>query len=437
MDAAEQKLSEHLQRASELLRSDKLDDAERELESALKLRADDLRARNLRGLLLFRAGKYEEARSAYLSLMQAYPNDAAIRLNLGLVELRMGRYSDAATNLKRVLEAEPENARAQGYLGLALMRSGDLASARDAFMKGGQPELAKQVEERMGQADDALKARVELRAAAQEGERALDGKTPFAAVELEPPMDEARRGGAWQLRLPGERPPLPGPEGVAGGVSVLPLLLEPPRPVASFATERLLRPGGLGGPFALAEGGMLVMSVEGRLPTRTFGAIASNGQLTFEPLMRRVRGQATEEPFGDGAEAMFAAVGLGLMVVAPRGAQFTLLALADDIVYVREPSVFAFEENLHWENGRVPGGGENAPRVVQFRGTGRLVVRTQRVAFTLKIEPEAPLFVDQTTLLGWIGRVVPRVLHGENGQPTPYVECTGEGVLILEEPSPL
>ena len=73
-------------------------------------------------------------------------------------------------------------------------------------------------------------------------------------------------------------------------------------------------------------------------------------------------------------------------------------------------------------------------RVVQFRGTGRVVIRAARAAFSLKIEPEQPMFVEATTLLGWIGRVVPRVLHGQDGEPTPYVECSGEGVLILEEP---
>ncbi|HZS38772.1 MAG TPA: tetratricopeptide repeat protein [Polyangia bacterium] len=437
MDQAEQQLTEHLQRASELLRGDKLDEAEREIGSALSLRGDDLRARNLRGLFLFRAGRYEEARSAYLQLSEGFPDDTALRLNLGLVELRMGRFADASSNLKRVVDVEPDNARAQGYLGLALMRAGDLSHARDAFIRGGQTELAKQVEERMAQADEALAVRGELRRAAGEGERVLGKDQPFAAVELEAPVEEARRSGAWQLRVPGERPPLPGPEGVPAGGSVLPLLLEPPRPVAAFATARLLRPGGMGDPFALAEGGMLVLRVDGRLPTRTFGAIASTGQLTFEPLQRRVRGQAVDEPFGEGAEAMFVSVGKGLMVVAPRGARFTLLALADDIVYVREQSLFAFEESLHWENGRVPGGGPDSMRVVQFRGTGRLVARTERAAFTLKIEADAPLYVDSSTLLGWIGRVVPRVLHSEGGAPTPYIECTGEGVLILEEPAAL
>jgi len=431
----ERRLAEHLQRAGELLRGEKLDDAEREIECALRIRPQDLRARNLRGLFLFRAARYDEALAAYLELCGAYPNDAALRLNLGLVELRVGRHAEAAENLKRVVAAEPDNARAQGYLGLALMRAGELAEARDAFHRAGQEELARQVEERMAHlGEEAVAARLDLRRAANEGEKILDADQPFGAVELEAPVDEAKRGGAWQLRVPGERPPLPGPEGPAPSGRFEPLVLSPPLPVAAFATARLLRAGAMGEPFALAEGGMLVVRVDGKLPTRTFGAIASSGQLTFEPLMRRVRGQPTDEPFGDGADAMFQANGHGLVVVAPRGAKFTALSLADDIVYVREASLFAFEENLHWENGRVPGGGPDSMRVVQFRGTGRLVVRAARAAFSLKIEPEQPMFVEATTLLGWIGRVVPRVLHGQDGEPTPYIECSGEGVLILEEP---
>src|SRR5262249_4607973 len=137
----------------------------------------------------------------------------------------------------------------------------------------------------------------------------------------------------------------------------------------------------------------------------------------------------------EGAEAMFAAVGRGRVVVAARGARFSLLSLNDDILYVREPMLFAFEESLAWESGRIPGGGTEGARVVQFRGTGRLVLRTARPIYTLKTEEE-PLFVDHATLLGWIGRVVPRQVTGEGG-PAPYIECSGEGVLLLEEPDKL
>ncbi len=433
----ERRLAEHLHRAGELLRGETLDEAERAIECALRIRPQDLRARNLRGLFYFRASRYDEALAVYFELCGAYPNDAALRLNLGLVELRMGRHAEAAENLKRVVASEPDNARAQGYLGLALMRAGELAQARDAFHRAGQEELARQVEERMAHlGEEAVAARLDLRRAANEGEKILDGDQPFGAVELEPPVDEAKRGGAWQLRVPGERPPLPGPEGPPPSGRFEPLVLSPPLPVAAFATARLLRAGAMGEPFALAEGGMLVVRVDGRLPTRTFGAIASSGQLTFDPMMRRVRGQPTDEPFGDGADAMFMAHGHGLVVVAPRGAIFTALALTDDIVYVREAALYAFDESLHWENGRIPAGGPDAMRVVQFRGSGRLVMRAARAAFSLKIEPDAPMYVEATALLGWIGRVVPRVLHGQDGEPTPYVECSGEGVLILEEPPP-
>jgi uncharacterized protein (AIM24 family) len=131
---------------------------------------------------------------------------------------------------------------------------------------------------------------------------------------------------------------------------------------------------------------------------------------------------------------MFTAVGKGLMVVAPRGAHFLALSLLDDIVYVRESALFAFEESLQWENGRIPGGGPDSLPLVQFRGTGKLVVRADRPAFTLKLEPDDMLYVERAVLLGWIGRVVPRVLRAEGGAPTPYVECTGEGALMLEEP---
>jgi uncharacterized protein (AIM24 family) len=135
---------------------------------------------------------------------------------------------------------------------------------------------------------------------------------------------------------------------------------------------------------------------------------------------------------GEGAEAMFVAVGRGRIIVAARGARFSVLALADDVLYVREPALFAFEESLAWESGRMPGGGAETARVVQFRGHGRVVLRTARPVYSLKTE-EDPLFVDHSTLLGWIGRVVPKQVHGDDG-PAPYIECSGEGVLLLEEP---
>jgi tetratricopeptide (TPR) repeat protein len=421
----ERRLAEHLQKAGELLKGGQLDGAEKEIDAALAVRRDDVRARNLRGLWLFRGARYEEAEKIYVELCGKWPDDAALRLNLGLVELRMGKFVEASGSLKKVIAVEPDNGRAQGYLGLALMRTGNLKEAHEAFLKAGQTELARQVEAQLHKQADGAQATGELREAAATGERALQKlDQPFAAVELDAPMDEAGRHGDWQVREPGQ--PLAG----TGGATPLRLLAA--EPVPAFATRRLLREPSSTEPFLLAEPGMLVMRVDGRLPTRTFGTLASTDGVTFEPLHRRIRAQATDEPFGDGAEAMLVAVGKGRIIVSARGARFMLLALADDIVYVREGTLFAFEESLAWESGRIPGGGSEGARVVQFRGHGRLVLRTERPVYTLKTE-EAPLFVEQAALLGWIGRVVPRQVHGDAG-PAAYIECSGEGVLILEEP---
>jgi uncharacterized protein (AIM24 family) len=112
------------------------------------------------------------------------------------------------------------------------------------------------------------------------------------------------------------------------------------------------------------------------------------------------------------------------------------LRLEEDVLYVREPLAFAFEDSLGWENGRMPGASADVqpPRIVQFRGQGRVVVRSLQPLFTLKLEPEATHIVDALALAGWIGRVQPRLLRTESGEPTPYVECTGEGMLLIEEP---
>lgn len=424
----ERRLAEHLQKAGELLKGGQLENAEKEIDAALELRRDDVRARNLRGLWLFRGAKYDDAEKIYLELCAKWPDDAALRLNLGLVELRMGKFAEAAGHLKRVVTAEPDNGRAQGYLGLALMRTGDLKEAREAFVKAGQTELARQIDVQLHKQADGAQAPGELREAAGMGHRTLEKEEqPFAAVELDAPMDEAGRHGDWRVREAGQ--PLPPAMDSVGGT----LQLAAAEPVSAFAIKRLLKEPSSTEPFLLADTGMLVMKIDGRLPTRTFGTVASTDGVVFEPLYRRVRAQATQEPFGEGADAMLVAVGRGRVIVSARGARFSVLALADDIVYVREHVLFAFEESLAWESGRIPGGGAEAARVVQFRGHGRMVLRTGRAVYTLKTE-EAPLFVEQGALLGWIGRVVPKQVHGDAG-PAAYIECSGEGVLILEEPA--
>jgi uncharacterized protein (AIM24 family) len=113
------------------------------------------------------------------------------------------------------------------------------------------------------------------------------------------------------------------------------------------------------------------------------------------------------------------------------------MQLSDDVVYLREDLVFAFEEKLGWENGHVPGSGGQIP-VVQLRGEGCVAIRTRQLPLSVKLAPERTLYVDADALAGWIGRVVPRVVAPAAGgeSSAPFVECTGEGVVLLETKDP-
>jgi uncharacterized protein (AIM24 family) len=433
--ARDEEIVGHLKAAAEHLRAERLDHVRATLERLTGLAPDDLRVQNLRGLYLFRVERYAEARDVYRMLVVDHPSDVSLRLNLGLAELKLGDNPAATESLRMVIEAEPHNQRAQGYLGLALMRSGDLRGAKVAFQRAGQHELEERVARRLVELEEeGSLQRTELERAASQGSSLLDAEQPFRSVDGEVGETSApSMAGRWQLRAAGERLPLPSDDPLA---RTPPLRIHPAEPVASFASARMLRAAAGGEAFALAEGGLLVTSVVDRVYTRTIGAVASSSSLTFEPLRRRVRGQVVEEAFGEEAESMFLAAGRGAMLVSPRGGHFLLLRLEEDVLYVREGYAFAFEDTLGWENGRMPGAAADVepPRIVQFRGQGRVVLRSSTPLFALKLEPEASHIVDALALAGWIGRVQPRLLRTEQGEPTPYVECSGEGVLLIEAP---
>jgi hypothetical protein len=67
-----------------------------------------------------------------------------------------------------------------------------------------------------------------------------------------------------------------------------------------------------------------------------------------------------------------------------------------------------------------------------------VAIRTRRVPLTVKLAPERTLYVDSDMLAGWMGRVVPRVVAPAAGgdASAPFVVCTGEGIVIVEEPEP-
>jgi uncharacterized protein (AIM24 family) len=150
--------------------------------------------------------------------------------------------------------------------------------------------------------------------------------------------------------------------------------------------------------------------------------------------LKRFRGRATENPFGDGATRMQRASGEGALLFAAGARRFTALDLGGEAAYLREEAVFAFEGTLAFENGRVPSQVAAELNLVHLRGRGRFVLVTAGEPVALDVSPDAPLRVPLAALVGWSGALTPRLtgLAEEGEGAAAAVELAGEGRVLVD-----
>jgi tetratricopeptide (TPR) repeat protein len=523
---------------SEHLRQSRLADAQRAFIAALEAQPGHPKALALLGLTYFRGGNYAQARPVYEELTSLLPTDPAHHLNLGLVYLKVGDADKAIVELEKSRELDPSQGRAVSYLGLAYARAGRFVEAYGAFLKAGQQDLAKEIQqhltkeqrevieaalrqsEQLGQTNSGrfvmptpppqapvhtegaepvrpppraqtVRAEAEVAIAESTKGKLLKGKgapatappapappapalpapapAPIAEKDKISPseFDDAKaQFSEPEIQIQREPEPAPAPapapvlvkadavpdapapkqttitqeiakvtpsSPVAGGTRVAPGS-RPPQPLSELATSRLVRPEDGDHAFEISAAGVLVVRVDGKILSRTEGVDVTGGTLSYEPAHRRARGRDQGEPFASDGRAMFVVSGKGHLIASPLGGQFTAVHLDDDIFYLREDLVFAFEPHLRWENGHVPGS-QARLLMVQFRGSGSVAFRTEHPLLAVKLAPERVLYVDAHALAGWIGRVVPRAVQaaGSPGTSELFVECTGEGVVLVQE----
>jgi uncharacterized protein (AIM24 family) len=165
--------------------------------------------------------------------------------------------------------------------------------------------------------------------------------------------------------------------------------------------------------------------------SRLTGLVAVVGTIDAAPEMRKMRGRATDQPFGEGPVQMQRVTGHGMLYLEPGRARFHAINLDDDAFYVREELVFAFEEAVAFENGRLVDGNLTA-NLLHLKGEGQVLLRLEGELKTMAIPPGSPLVVPLARLVGWYGMVNPR-LKGFVGQGA--VELNGEGYALLVAPS--
>jgi Flp pilus assembly protein TadD/uncharacterized protein (AIM24 family) len=406
----------HLARGGELLKVDKVDEARAELEAARALRPSDAKVRSLLGLVYFRAGDFTAARAVFSDLATEQPDDAALRMNLGLVHLKLGETEDAISMLAAASTDKSARQRALGYLGLAYARAGRYAEARDAFAKAGQGELAREMEAHLAGPE------VDLALGTHSGPIKVQAREPVAPAATPTP--------APQVAMPSMRaraPRLSAP--IILGTPRLPVAQDLPRPLLELVSERLVATSDGEPAMRLGPGGLLILRTRPRCVARAGLTIAAAGALTTEPAYRREKGRQTDVVFGAEDQRMHVVSGPGALVLAPPpGKVVVIIALDDEALYVREEALLAFHD-LRWENGRVPQSGDTVP-LVQLRGKGVLALVAGALPVSLKLTADLPLTVPSARLLGWVGRVVPRLR--DEGVGGARVECHGEGAVLVD-----
>lgn len=185
-------------------------------------------------------------------------------------------------------------------------------------------------------------------------------------------------------------------------------------------------PEGERGPFHLGHDGMAV-TVNGEMLVRLSNLVAVVGSVQVTPEMRRIRGRATDQPFGAGVQQLQRARGSGVLYLEPGRSLFHAIDLDDEGAYLREERVFAFEEPVSFENGRLTDA-DKAVDLVNLKGQGRVLLQLDGPLKAMPIPVGSPMAVPLTRLIGWFGRVTPRLV-GLVGQGA--IELTGEGFALL------
>jgi hypothetical protein len=197
-------------------------------------------------------------------------------------------------------------------------------------------------------------------------------------------------------------------------------------PMVSFVLSSLgLNPGGNLAAMVKA-GAPIRLSARDGAHVRADAALASVGASAGDRAVRRVRGRPSGEWLGSSLRPFFRLTGPGEIWVAGTSNRWAALTLDEDILYVREDRVLAFDGAVSWEAGRIPGDGL---RMLQFRGRGQVVLQLGGLPAAIRISEESPARVARSALLGWVGRVV---AHRPRRDGPLQIVCEGDGVMLLE-----
>lgn len=141
-----------------------LDEAERELRAAIRLKPDHERAYNNLGMVFVQRGRPAEAEEAFKAALALRPDNAKAHNNLGVIYVRQGRLKEAELEFRTAVALKPGEADSHNNLGGIYLAQDRLAEAEQEFRRAIElrPDLARAhynlglLYERLGRRTDAL-----------------------------------------------------------------------------------------------------------------------------------------------------------------------------------------------------------------------------------------------------------------------------------------
>jgi hypothetical protein len=130
-------VARRLERAGALFDERRLPEAEHELDEALRLAPEELRAWRLLARVRLRLGRAAAAKEAFAAVVARAPNDGDARFQLGLCALKAEDFSTAASELEAALRLRPQHRRVQQYLAYAWARLGRAETPPATAASGG------------------------------------------------------------------------------------------------------------------------------------------------------------------------------------------------------------------------------------------------------------------------------------------------------------
>jgi Flp pilus assembly protein TadD/uncharacterized protein (AIM24 family) len=437
------------------LKTGAIQQAIRELETAVELKHDHKKAHNYLGLAYAQAGDYARARECFInagSAQMVEKMDRAISERSPAIQA-----AALAEDSARAVASEP--AQIPGSNGDA---SSDASPERQSESDWG--EAAGPPTERFGSTvvdapayrsstdDDSLattEASDDTLVGDAEAEQESTEESPTDQTEV-PIEVETSAPVASDLPGPGSEEevaatPVETPERKPTGVEpaheewTATPPASAPKPVAipmlADLTAALRLPPTIAGvPFEVTPE-VVVVRVDGQVHSRLEGMLGLHGSVKCRGVMKRFRGRPTDKPFGEGERRMVVASGRGAILVAPRGRVFVPFDLAEESAYFREDVVFAFEEAVIFENGRVPSKIAPDLHLVHLSGKGKALLCLPGAMRSAEVHADEPYTVPMSMLAGWHGTITPKIVGVLDVDDAPAsmaaVELTGEGFAIL------